>query len=133
MKYYIYKIYNNNNKDEFYIGSTKNFSSRMSHHKKNVRNKVGKLYWCKVYQYIRANGGWDNFTKDIIEAGTCSDCKFIKQKEQYYITLHKPSLNSISSCVYKEILSINNTVDVPSGIIISDDDIYSDTDDEEKP
>ena len=123
MKYYIYKIYNNNNKDEFYIGSTKNFSSRMSHHKKNVRNKVGKLYWCKVYQYIRANGGWDNFTKYIIEAGTCSDCKFIKQKEQYYITLHKPTLNSISSCTYKEILSINNTVDVP----------YSNIDDEEKP
>ena len=127
MKYYIYKIYDNNNKEEFYIGSTKNFSSRMSHHKKNVRNKVGKLYWCKVYQYIRANGGWDNFTKDIIEAGTCSDCKFIKQKEQFYITLHKPTLNSISSCisdlVLKDILSNNDTVDVP----------YSDTDDEEKP
>jgi hypothetical protein len=89
----------------------------MSHHKKNVRNKVGKLYWCKVYQYIRANGGWDNFTKDIIEAGTCSDCKFIKQKEQYYITLHKPTLNSISSCitelVLKDILSNNDTVNVP--------------------
>jgi len=117
MKYYIYKIYDNNNKEEFYIGSTKNFSSRMSHHKKNVRNKVGKLYWCKVYQYIRANGGWDNFTKDIIEAGTCSDCKFIKQKEQYYITLHKPTLNSISSCiselVLKDILSNNDTVNVP--------------------
>lgn len=118
MKYYIYKIYNNNNKDEFYIGSTKNFSSRMSHHKKNVRNKVGKLYWCKVYQYIRANGGWDNFTKDIIEAGTCSDCKFIKQKEQYYITLHKPTLNSISSSsilelVSKDIIPINDTAKVP--------------------
>ncbi len=118
MKYYIYKIYNNNNKDEFYIGSTKNFSSRMSHHKKNVRNKVGKLYWCKVYQYIRANGGWDNFTKDIIEAGTCSDCKFIKQKEQFYITLHKPTLNSISSSsilelVSKDIIPINDTAKVP--------------------
>ena len=104
MKYYIYKIYDNNNKDEFYIGSTQNFSSRMSHHKKNVRNKVGKRYWCKVYQYIRANGGWDNFTCDVIEAGTCDGTGFIKQKEQYYIDLQKPTLNSIRAS--KEILSI---------------------------
>ena len=99
MKYYIYKIIDNNNKDEFYIGSTKNLSSRISHHKKNVKNKVGKRYWCKIYQYIRANGGWDNFTVDIIEAGTCDDPKFCKQKEQFYITKYSPTLNSIMACI----------------------------------
>ena len=53
MKCYIYKIENNNDKDQFYIGSTLNLSRRKSHHKKNVRNRVGKLYWCKLYVYIR--------------------------------------------------------------------------------
>ena len=122
MKYYIYKIYDNNNTDEFYIGSTKNFSSRMSHHKKNVRNKVGKLYWCKVYQYIRASGGWDNFTKVIIEEGTCENIKFIKQKEQHYITIQKPSLNSIMSCISKEIFPIDIIKKVPDSVKDDKDD-----------
>ena len=43
MKYYIYKIIDKNNNEEFYIGSTNNFSSRKSHHKKNVNNKVGTI------------------------------------------------------------------------------------------
>ena len=62
MKCYIYRIQNNNDPEQFYIGSTLNLSRRKSHHKKNVKNRVGKLYWTKLYQYIREHGGWDNFT-----------------------------------------------------------------------
>jgi hypothetical protein len=103
MKYYIYKIIDNNNKDEFYIGSTKNLSSRISHHKKNVKNKVGKLYWTKLYLYIRNNGGWDNFTFTKIDEieitclseGTCF--------EQTIIDNLKPTLNTIKAYKIKDL------------------------------
>ena len=55
----IYKITNNKDNSQFYIGSTIRISSRKAHHKKNCTNKVGKSYWCVLYQHIRANGGWD--------------------------------------------------------------------------
>jgi len=106
MKCYIYKIENNTDKDQFYIGSTLNLSRRKSHHKKNVRNRVGKLYWCKLYVYIRNNGGWDNFTftklheVDILLLSKC------KEFEQSIIDELKPPLNSIKASVkpFKEIV-----------------------------
>jgi len=105
MKCFIYKIENNTDKDQFYIGSTLNLSRRKSHHKKNVKNKVGKLYWCKLYVYIRNHGGWDNFTFtklyeldiNMLSEGTCF--------EQSIIDELKPPLNSIKASInqYKEI------------------------------
>jgi group I intron endonuclease len=113
-KYYIYKIVNKNNKEEFYIGSTNNFSSRKCKHKKSVCNKTSKKYWCKLYQYIRANGGWESFEMSVLEAGTCEGKEYIKQKEQEYINKLKPTLNSISAYIVKDkipLISIsNNTV-----------------------
>jgi hypothetical protein len=106
MKCYIYKIENNTDKEQFYIGSTLNLSRRKSHHKKNVKNRVGKLYWCKLYVYIRNNGGWDNFTFNKLyeieinqlSEGTCF--------EQSIIDELKPPLNTIkaSKKQFKEIV-----------------------------
>lgn len=101
MKYYIYQIVDKNNPNEFYIGSTNCFSSRLSKHRKNAYNKCGKNYWCKLYQYIRAKGGWENFEFSILEAGICQEKINIKQKEQEYIEKLKPTLNSIKACIIK--------------------------------
>jgi hypothetical protein len=105
MKCYIYKIQDNNNPDQFYIGSTLNLSRRKSHHKKNVKNKVGKLYWCKIYQYIRDNGGWDNFTFNKIDEIEITCLSEGTSFEQSIIDNLKPPLNSIkaSKKLYKEI------------------------------
>ena len=97
MFYFIYKIIDTNNEEQFYIGSTNCISSRKSQHKKNVKNRVSKKYWFKLYQYIRANGGWESFNVIIIETGECEDKLFIKQKEQEYINIHKPTLNTIKA------------------------------------
>ena len=117
MKYWIYKITDKNNNEEFYIGSANRLSSRKSHHKKNVHNKTSKKYWCKLYQYIRTNGGWENFEFEILENGNCEDTvggsiinilgnsiestlkskQYIKYKEQEYINRLKPTLNTISA------------------------------------
>jgi hypothetical protein len=99
MKCFIYKISDNNNINEFYIGSTLNLSRRKSHHKKNVKNKVGKLYWCKLYLYIREHGGWDSFTFSKIHEFDIEKLSDGTAEEQAIINLLKPTLNSIkSSC-----------------------------------
>jgi predicted GIY-YIG superfamily endonuclease len=93
MRYYIYTIKDNEDESQFYIGSTVNFSRRKSHHKKNVTNRRGKLYWCKLYFYIRHKKGWENFTMEIIEDGETDLKSTILQKEQEYINQRNPPLN----------------------------------------
>lgn len=102
MKCYIYKIQDNNDKSQFYIGSTLNISRRKSHHKKNVKNKVGKLYWCKLYLYIREHGGWDSFTFTKIHELEIEKITDGTKEEQAIINLLNPPLNSIkSSCSFE--------------------------------
>ena len=108
MKYTIYKIFEIETPTQFYIGSTKRFSSRKSHHKKNVNNKVGKLYWCKLYQFIRSKGGWEKFTMEIIETIESENKVTVRQKEQQYINTLCPPLNCINAC--SSIPIINNII-----------------------
>jgi hypothetical protein len=64
-----YKIVSKDeNIKEIYIGKTKNFKRRVKQHKNRCNNENDKCYNLKVYQYIRENGGWDNF--DMIEIET---------------------------------------------------------------
>ena len=98
LTYYIYKITDKQDANEYYIGSTVNINTRKAHHKKNVTNKVSRTYWCKIYQYIRAKGGWNNFEFEVLETGQYVDKKEIKQKEQEYITRFNPTLNSVRAC-----------------------------------
>jgi len=117
MKYWIYKIKCKNNEiEEFYIGSTNKLSSRKSQHKKNVHNKVSKKYWCKLYQFIRANGDWDNFEIVVLEAGTCEEPDYIRHKEQEYINQLNPTLNSIKAKLGVEYIQLPAT-DIAGNII----------------
>ena len=97
-KIYIYKIFHKDrNIQEIYIGSTNNFSRRKSQHKKSVTNRCKKSYHRKLYKFIRLMGGWDNFDMEIIEEYECDNDIDAKSREQYYIDLHKPSLNCQNS------------------------------------
>jgi hypothetical protein len=93
----IYKIYNPVNPEIFYIGSSKNFSSRKSNHKKYCINKVSKKYNYPIYQYIRALGGWDSFVMEIYEKYPCNSKGEGLQREQEIIDLLKPKLNTINA------------------------------------
>jgi len=73
-----------------YIGSTKDLKSRMKHHKTRCFNKNSRAYNYKLYQFVRANGGWDNF--DMVEICKCENDK-LRETEQYHIDFIKPSLN----------------------------------------
>ena len=97
IKVFIYKIIDNNNPNEFYIGSTVNVSRRKSHHKKNTYNKVGKRYWTKLYLYIRENGGWEQMTFEVLLASDYDTKQDARKEEQNFIDNLKPTLNSISA------------------------------------
>ena len=46
--------------DEGYVGSTDDFTTRMSHHKGNIYNENSNKYNYKLYKTIRANDGeWE--------------------------------------------------------------------------
>ena len=61
--YFFYKIVNvNGDCDNLcYVGSTANWGRRIQCHKYNCCNENSKKYNIKVYQTIRANGGWCEF------------------------------------------------------------------------
>ena len=96
----IYKIKHNKDYDDIniYVGSTTNFRVRKNQHKTSCNNENNKDYNMPIYQYIRANSGWDNFVMVPIEEYPCN-CKNEKEiKERYYIDLLRPKLNKIIPC-----------------------------------
>jgi hypothetical protein len=89
-----YKIVSKDeNIKEIYIGKTTNFKNRIRRHKSNCNNENGSHYNLKVYQYIRENGGWDNFDMIEIEKGEY-DKKDSAIRERYYIEKLNANLNS---------------------------------------
>jgi hypothetical protein len=80
-----------------YVGHTTNFKSRKSAHKQNCNVKEKRDYGSYVYNFIRENGGWDNWNMVIIEDFDCENYLQARQREQYWITELKASLNKIDS------------------------------------
>jgi len=76
-----------------YVGHTTNFKRRKTEHKSRCNNEKGKHYHFKVYQYIRENGGWDNWDMIEIERKECIDCLDAKKTERYWIEALKANLN----------------------------------------
>jgi hypothetical protein len=90
----IYKLCCNDiNITEIYIGSTTDFKARKKHHKSNCNNEKCKIYNLKVYQYIRDNGGWDNWSMIMIEEYSCNSKLEAEKRERYYIEELKSTLN----------------------------------------
>ena len=79
---------------EFYIGSTKTYCFRYRHHKSHCINKNTRKYTGPLYQFIRQNGGWDNWEM-IVEVKTDDLTKEDREiLEQVYKDLLQPHLNS---------------------------------------
>ena len=78
-----------------YVGHTTDFKSRKAHHKSNCYNTNAKHYNLYVYEFIRENGGWDNW--DMIEIITekCLDGLEAKRKERDHIEKLNATLNVI--------------------------------------
>jgi hypothetical protein len=97
MSIYIIRHKESNN---CYIGSCKDFHKRTNKHRFNCSNPNSTNYHHKVYQFMRENGGFDNF--DFVEICKCENDK-LREMEQYHIDFIKPSLNEINAtCDKKE-------------------------------
>ena len=114
MKYFIYCIKHQSIDDNIlYIGSTNNFSQRKHKHKKNTTNKRGKLYWLKLYLFIRENGGINNFIFEILENGEIEYSDEnpkgykleIRKIEQNFLDKYNPILNTKKSFIDKIIIN----------------------------
>ena len=99
---YIIKCKDKNIKD-CYIGSTTNLKKRIINHKSDCNNENTKNYNAKKYQFIRENGGFDNFYFEILE----NDIEFNNRKElnkieRYYVEEFKSNLNTELPCRTKK-------------------------------
>ena len=79
----IYKIVHKEDPDnhEIYVGHTTDFTNRKRCHKKTCNNQNDRHH-LKVYQYIRENGGWDDFIMLEIEKYPCNDANEARAREQ---------------------------------------------------
>lgn len=105
--YYIYKIYcNDDSVTDTYIGSTQNISTRKYQHKCCCNNTTNSnKYNLKVYQMIRANGGWDNWNFVVIEE--IKECSKVQAhiREEYHRQQIKSNMNSV--CCFSGITDYN--------------------------
>ena len=91
-----YKILcNDASVNDLYIGHTTNFVQRKYAHKQGCINPKSVNYNCKLYNVIRDNMGWDNWTMEIIAFHNCEDLMAAKKQEQQYFEEYKATLNSI--------------------------------------
>jgi hypothetical protein len=96
----IYKIVCDDlNVTDNYVGSTTDFRKRKSTHKSICNNPNSKDYNRKIYQTIRDNGGWDNWTMIEIEKYPCTDNNEALARERYWVEKLNSSLNINVPCV----------------------------------
>ena len=80
---------------DIYVGSTTDFRIRKNSHKTCCNNPNSKKYNRLVYQFIRENGGWQNWDMIMIKKYTkCKSKLQCLKKERKYIEKLNATLNS---------------------------------------
>ena len=80
---------------DVYVGHTVNFVQRKKAHQLSCMNSNYSNHNCKVYNVIRNNGGWDNWSMGIIAFYNCKDLDEARQKEQAHFVALNATMNSI--------------------------------------
>ena len=78
---------------DIYVGSTTHFRKRKNDHKKTCNNQKNKRHHLKVYQFIRDNGGWNNWEMIEIEKYEAVDKLDLHKRERYWLEELQASLN----------------------------------------
>ena len=98
----IYKLCcKDHNVKEVYVGSSTNFVERKKNHKTSCNNPNGKDYNLKVYQFIRANGGWSNWNMVLIEFYPCDNILELGKNEDHWKQELQASLNTNTPPIYE--------------------------------
>ena len=85
-----------------YVGHTTDFTKRKSQHKHLCYAENDKRYSIYLYEFIRENGGWDNWDMVEIEKKCCQDSLEAKAVERDLIEKHKAGLNRIKPYITTE-------------------------------
>lgn len=107
--YVFYKfVCNDENIECCYVGSTANFSDRKRRHLQTCNNPNAKYHNYKIYEIIRANGGWENWKMVII--GEAKEISLTQSRilEQKYIDELKANMNTNRAHRTKEDLAEDN-------------------------
>jgi len=80
-----------------YVGHTGNFKRRLIKHKSNCYNTNTREYNFPVYQYIRGNGGWNEWEMIELDNKICDTKKNAVMIEQKYMDELKSDLNGAKS------------------------------------
>ena len=92
----IYKIVCKDlNIKDLYVGSTTNFTQRKRCHKDSCNFSHQRNYNFYVYQFIRENGGWNNWDMIEVEKYKCNDRNEKDKRERYWIEELKATLNKV--------------------------------------
>ena len=78
---------------EIYVGSTVNINERRRTHKCSCNKASSKGYNLYVYQYIRRNGGFENFEIIVIETIEYNEKHELKARERVHMEELKATLN----------------------------------------
>jgi hypothetical protein len=96
----IYKIVCNDlNITDTYVGHTTNMVKRRYNHKDHCNNKNrSKFYNLKIYQTIRDNGGWENWSMIQICEFPCNNEEEARREERKFYEVLNANLNMINPC-----------------------------------
>lgn len=77
---------------EIYVGSTKSLRNRKAGHKTKCN---GYNVQPKLYDYINANGGWDNWTMVTLETLKYNEKHELRARERFWIEQLQATLNAV--------------------------------------
>ena len=88
-------VCNDLNIKDCYIGHTTNFIKRKQYHKVCCNNQLSKKTNAKIYQFIRENGGWENWSMIMIEQISCENFNEACKLERKFLEEFNGTLNMI--------------------------------------
>ena len=93
-KTFIYKLCcNDPSITDVYVGHTTNVVKRRCQHKSVCNNISHKDHNTYVYQFIRNNGGWDNWTMIVLIELSCKDKNEALREERKHLEELQATLN----------------------------------------
>ena len=92
----IYKLVNfyDLNDENIYVGYCTNIVQRRYNHRTACCKPDNRDYNLKVYQFIRENGGWDQWEMILIEKYPCDDVDQARARERYWKKELNATLNT---------------------------------------
>lgn len=78
-----------------YVGATTDLKSRKQQHRRSLTCRNNHNYNYYIYDYIRENGGWDNFDVVKIEDYPCDDYEDLHKREREWLEYLEANLNKV--------------------------------------